>query len=90
VSAGRSGKKSLAAAIPNKHRKNKKCNKTKRYIANSKMNTQSQNTKTKRQHHYASQKHQCAPIRSPETGKPAKQQTHNNNKKQKTRQTKKI
>jgi len=44
------------------------------------MNTPSQNTKTKRQHHYASQKHQRAPIQSPETDKPAKQQTHNNNK----------
>jgi hypothetical protein len=43
------------------------------------MNTPSQNTKTKRQHHYASQKQQCAPIQSPETDKPAKQQTHNNN-----------
>ena len=45
------------------------------------MNTPSQNTKTKRQHHYASQKQQCAPIQSPETDKPAKQQTHNNNNK---------
>ena len=69
------------SAIPNKHRKSKKCNKTKRHIANYKMNTPSQNTKTKRQHHYASQKHQRAPIQSPETDKPAKQQTHNNNNK---------
>jgi hypothetical protein len=38
---------------------------------------QSQNTKTKRQHQYASQKHQCAPIQSPEINKPAKQQKHN-------------
>jgi hypothetical protein len=56
------------------------------------MNKQSQNTKTKQQHHYASQKHQHAPIRSPETDKPAKQQTHNNNnkKQQPTHQTKKT
>jgi hypothetical protein len=51
------------------------------YIAKYEMNTPSQNTKTKRQHHYAPQKHQCAPIQSPETDKPAKQQTHNNNNK---------
>jgi hypothetical protein len=41
------------------------------------MNTQSQNTKTKRQHHYASQKHQWALIRSPKINKPTEQQKHN-------------
>jgi hypothetical protein len=70
VSAERSGKKSLASAIPNKYRKAKKYNKAKRDIANYEMNTPSQNTKTKRQHHYASQKHQRAPIQSPETASP--------------------
>jgi hypothetical protein len=88
VSAGRSGKKSLTSAIPNKHRKAKKCNKTKLHIANYEMNTQSQNSKIKRQHHYASQKHQCAPIRSPEINKPAKQQKPNKKASKKIKQKK--
>jgi hypothetical protein len=71
--------KSLASAIPNKHRKAKKFNKTKRHIANYEMNTQSKNSKTTQQPHYASQKHQCAPIQSPIINKPAKQKkTHKN------------
>jgi hypothetical protein len=40
----------------NKSQKSKKCNKIKRHIANYEMNTQSQNTKTKRQHRYTQQK----------------------------------
>jgi hypothetical protein len=69
--------KSLASAISNKHRKAKKSNKAKRHIANDEMNTQRQNTKAKQQHHYTSQKHQCAPIQSPKINKPAKQQKPN-------------
>jgi hypothetical protein len=70
VSAGKSGNKSLASATPNKHRKAKKCNKTKQHIGNYKMNTQSQNTKTKWQHQYASQKQQYAQYEAPKSTSP--------------------